>query len=268
MSQVRAFRLLGETQLRECKARAEQVFATWEQAWLPRVTEVRLDCLRAGRSDLALAGSGGERAVLLEPKEGDGWLLVLSDEGFELALARLLAGTGDVVTGAEPMGEVEKDLLARARDDLLKSLARAWGSGEAVTPNWDPDRWADRVRSAAGAGSGSLVLVVALGQAHLRILLGPALVQRPRSASRTHAKSARSLSSCLDAIRGRTMQVQVSAGSVALTIGELRSLKAGDILRLNQSIRDPLSLQTATARPIGHAHLGKSGGVRAVQVVG
>jgi hypothetical protein len=256
---VRPFYLVGDAHLQACERKVRQAVADWAQAWFATAPAIGVECVHADGAEAARMKVGAMVAGAAQE-----WFAAWPDAGFEAALACALAGNR-VGGAAEAIGSIERRLLDRVRADLVRQVAIASGVEAAAASEAAGGETQELLQAAAAKGGGCVAASVALEGARLRLLVGPGLIKRMVESPRRLAP-ARRLDSCLEALVGKALEMQGVAGRVTLTIGDLQSLKAGDILRLDRSIGEPVLLESPGGQPVGQGYLGKSEGQRALQV--
>ena len=217
------------TQRKQAQAALQATCAAWRADWcLPEPAHT-------GESAAALGEAQARRALALQmfgpprstPHDGTGMALSIADEAWADLLARLTA-----VTQHAPEAPGEDPALPWS------------GTLDIALPWWDG------------------VWTVRLAAAAVRHLLGtlPAAAQPDAP-----APAPGPLVSVATALGNQLLEVQVHFPPVSLTLGDIRSLREGDVIPLGQHIHNPATLMLATGPetpmvPVCAAWLGQQHG--------
>jgi flagellar motor switch protein FliM len=88
-----------------------------------------------------------------------------------------------------------------------------------------------------------------------------------RSTSRPTAKAG-PLQPRTAAIGNGTVQLEITLGDAELSLAELASIAVGDVISLDASPRDPISVRTSDGQAAFHAYLGRNTERKVIQVSG
>ncbi|HZR68364.1 MAG TPA: FliM/FliN family flagellar motor switch protein [Burkholderiales bacterium] len=250
---TRPYRLLGASQLARVAAAGREALGRWRGAWFVAGADA---CVEARAADRTRA-EHGDAAPLVRAADGARWAAVLAGpDAYRAAATRFAAQVGDgwsargeltpVLRGAleECFGALAEELLApaRAQPSALVEIDAAWR-----------------------AGSGAAALELELEGARFAALLSPALVYDLAGAARPSPRGG--LARRIDCIQGRTIGLQVTAGSADLGIGSLVSIAPGDVLVLDARIDQTFALTGAGGTPLARGFLGSRAGSKALQLV-
>ena len=260
MKPVQVYKIYNGAELAALSVALRRRVATWSSAWfgtedLLVETANAYDCGDAA----AIFAGGGEGAQTLA---GEAALVSLSAPA-AAALPALLLGRQRL---AAPPCAATEELRRLCLEALLHSLS--------VDTDTDTDADADTAtattHSAAPVagdwqrkGAGWVYVQVLVSGLRLPVLLAPGAVAPPgcrRAPARLPAGGG------MEAIREQPVRLLAELGSIGLSIGEFRSLKPGDVLRLGTRFADSIVLTTAAGETVCHAVLGKNGGQRAVKI--
>jgi hypothetical protein len=212
----------------------------------------------------ALPALGDDALVLGGQREA--FLVVLGEHGDGLALLRslLTAGQGALLpgeAGASLAGRLERGVAERA----LQSLYERLSDSSAVVPARDlPSlRASPDVRRIFRRGSGWTVLDLVRDGRVLPVLLGPELLQAllpgritPRRGDLPRARAV---------LAAQRISLRAYLGNTTLTVGQVKDLAVGDVVKLDQRFDARVRVGTAD-RQLAQGQLGVSGGRRALRL--
>jgi flagellar motor switch protein FliM len=212
--------------------------------------------------------------VSLEP-QGTRVLLTAELEFIMRALELLLGGSGESKVSQRDLTEIESALSARIFEMLVEPLSLAWQEMtdlhlvlvgvETLTPNVQLAPLSDASLSytfeaRVGQSSSTLSLVIPHRSVQSAIAkFGAHAFDEQRPDDR--GASAEAMKHALEDVE---VEVRAEAGSVALTLAELVALEPGAVVPLARGSHPRLLLGD---RPLHRVRPGRSGTVRAIQIV-
>ena len=274
---VRPFRFYSERELADIETGVAEILQAWTKHWFPaprmrfdlRNVEGREDPLESAVTttvDPANPGHGvySERVVVLATTAAPlaaALLGVPADRGATQAAA---AETGTMASLPRD-GHDEKIVNSMLRSCLSDLAARIGGDGAARSVTLaaaDPGKLGLAARLVRGSGSVAVELrcdgfglQLLVAQSALEAWLAPISVKRLGG-----------VSPLLQGVVDRSVALQAELGRTQLTIGELRELTTGDVLRLDQSIETAPVLMTDSGAEVARGRLGSRDAHRALQL--
>lgn len=186
--------------------------------------------------------------VLLHTDQGLSEYIASQVFGQNVALSRdadgrdLLAHT----LGQEMLHELCVSLLSAIHFDAPATRSQASLSGRAIMKR----------------GLGGLYVQITLGKFKIELAGFPELPNVPVKANTG------GLTPIASACRNKTMRLELRLNHAEIAIQDFLQLHCGDVLKLNHSLSEPLSLQTAEHDLVCLAYLGKSHGDTAIELLG
>jgi hypothetical protein len=244
------FKLLGASDCAAIAAHAAAASAAWREAWIGA---------NAGGAPSATSGPAADAPPLDD-------CLAYATGGARLYLAHAAAARSavvDALSGGRSDRVPEAGSIAGGViDDALDALAGAIAGGAvARAPEQPPaTTWAK--------GSGAAWLELSIGRATLGWIAEAPLVRDwlaaagrvPRAAPRVP------LTSPQHGLGRERIEVRVWLGRTELDLGTLHSLATGDVIVLDSRIDEPLGVSVGGRDVAPRAHLGESGGRKAVRL--
>ncbi|ATQ74328.1 hypothetical protein CR152_07255 [Massilia violaceinigra] len=250
---VRPFTLLGTSVLDTVRAALAGAVAQWAGAWGVDPALATVEVLRAserGASGFAWqqCWSDAGRSVWL------GWQNELGadvqravfapDPGYAPSLARLAPAGAELAFTR---------LQAGVRESLLAGATRAAGAMAAVPP------------ALFAQGGGALLLRVRLGKQALDCLLNAEAVSALAPAPDQPVAALAALD-YLQVLRAVPVTLTVRAGGARIGLGNLMTAGAGDVIRLDNSVDDTVTLVGPGGNALFEAYLGQRDGMVAVEL--
>jgi hypothetical protein len=247
---VTPYVLLGRSRAERLTRRALAALAQWAGGWasLPDHAVACSDACETAPAALDLAwtrralADGAEVLVAL-PWDSQPWM------------ESLVFGLDDGAPRSPLAGSVADEALEALLAQLVEAL-----TGQASAPA------AAGAMAAAPAllrrGAGTVLCTVHLGARALRLLVPAAAAGAPARAR----DSGMPVVPLRQALARTPVALTVELGRAELTLGYLRTLAVGDVLALPMALDAPLSLHGPDGAPLCAAHLGSTGGQRAVEL--
>ncbi len=264
---VRPFRLLGATVLRDLDEKANEAIRGWVDAWFAAPPTALRDGVRMRATTRDSLGVAVEdqwwRIIGPHPY----WVALHIPTGARRVLAEHLHGFRQAGSLPDRSSSLSQQLVNRVFLDLGQRLLTTFGmkleAGAARTVQQAP------VPSVWGQGSGAAMAEMQASGEHLLILLPPELTARgigqaPTETTQALARRSASLDS-------QAVKLRAWVGDAELSVHAMQSLRVGDVIRLNCSIDQPLRLLLDAAsreeKPLAKGYLGTAQGHRAVQLM-
>lgn len=271
---VRPFKLINAREWNRLRQCCTAVMRDWSGYWLLAADGAQVACGDA----FALAGADADPAAGMAqggtPRphwrtyalEGEPGLRI--DEGSPVRSAFAAAGFGRGARCLEAQRAHDSELLrgvtAAALQDLARRFAEAPADGRAAritVVEADEDTPVPRWRR----GDGAIHLRMPLGQAAMRVILEGELVRRLLGAGSAVPTMAEPLTDPRQCLAGRAVVLRAWAGEARISLGELRQLAPGDVIRFESRPDEPFRC-TLDGRAIpARTYLGSANGRKALQ---
>ncbi|MES2538653.1 MAG: FliM/FliN family flagellar motor C-terminal domain-containing protein [Pseudomonadota bacterium] len=250
------YRLLNASELSALESQVAAACGKWSLAWLAADVHSTVRCFRAAEHDAAiLEEKTGWMAVGTGPAH---WVAVRSSAALHAPLrGMLIAGVAGNEAGAKPSGLLVA-LAERALADLLEALA-----GEDAARLHEP--FAPE-QSLHAPGSGAAVAEIACGECRITLLISPHQAASMLAGLTAAAPAKIAFENRRDALANGRIALTVAIGETQLEIGLLQTIVAGDVIRLNTRIDQPLAVMTADGVRLCSAFLGSREGHKSVQL--
>lgn len=255
MMDVRAFKLLNESERGWIARPVRTALAEWLAAWLPAVTAGAVRCIDS--TQRAASRLAAEPSHWLTFAHRDAALSIALDDEVERWLAEALLG-------AERRSALVDGVTSAALSDLAGRVLHAGPAGAAVVPVA-----ADQppAQGCWQRGSGAAIVEADLGARTLALVASPSWVMQQLAARpRTRAPARAELADPRQCVGRSRLSLQAWAGNASVEIGELRTLAPGDVIRLDARIDQPLAVTVQGRDSGGRAWLGRVESRRALQL--
>jgi len=283
---TRPLRCWSALQVRQVCSLLEAELARWCAAWgWPRPVHVRpapLESLDSENADVAAAVAW---SMLHAAATYDAQVWIGLPRNAVAEVRSILLGadanarlpqTPDSVAGLPFVASMASSLAQRAWNDHLEGLRRMLAEPESPssgTPQAPADvsAWPDALVAWKRAWSGALRIEVSLLTGPCTLVLGcervAAILGGTTHTRRAFPKSAQAaLVSLRDALSRRTFKLTADLGAVELSLGDLRSLRAGDVIPLPHALDQPLAVRSGSGPVLCRAWLGRQGSRRALRL--
>lgn len=239
-----SFGWLGETRRRVLATKLDQVLAAWWQAW--------------GIGESPIRAVEGDGTI----SDGDGWWLAAGRGHVAVRAEGAAASLAGVLTGIDDQrGQSLADhLTAAALKDLLDRIAQAFGVGGRIEAETRQELPGALREARLGAGHFNYHV----GAVHLAICMDRDATARiaPERPTSTRALTPRTETLHPVSIRLRAM---LDLGTI--TLGELRDLRAGDVIATDTPLTQAFDLQIdESGKHVSQGRLGSQDGRRALLV--
>jgi hypothetical protein len=258
---VRNFFLLDQTDRRLLTEHIDAACARWHEDWCTRAArrEAAVGCEAA---DMTLVQACRWRAGALPGglRVAVGWTGKTSD-----AFISLLVGDCARAANGESAPAATNELERVAVEALITALLHDFlPSAKRSSVEWDLNEPSAEIFERA---KGFFVARARMDDVDIVVVLpAPIIENYLASHSRPVARARGKLVSARSALASQTIPVDVRAGATELTLAELATLAVGDVIPLDQSLAQPLSVRIADGGRLCAGHLGTSGGRKAVQL--
>lgn len=250
---VRPFPLLGATRLERARAALADALLPWAAAWGIEPALAVVEVQRASeQGSAAMSWQQGWHAGACSA-----WLGWPKELGAELQRAMFAPdpGHGPVLAQLAPAAAERalQGLQEAVRTAVLADATVAGGVPAAPAP------------ALFAHGGGALLLRVRVGKQALACLLNPEALDAlaPPSVAAPPALPALDY---LSALRDTPLTLTVLAGSASIGLGNLVTVGAGDVIRLDNSIDDTVTLTGPGGMALFEAYLGQRDGMVAVEL--
>jgi Type III flagellar switch regulator (C-ring) FliN C-term len=239
-----SFGWLGETRRLVLAAKLEQVLAAWWQAW-----GIGESPVRAAEADRPIADGGSWSLTA-----GRGSVAVCV-EGAAPSLAGVLTGIDD-----ERGLSLADHLTAAALKDLLDRMVQALGVGGRIEAETRDELPAALRKARLGAAH----FVYHVGAVHLSICMDRDAIARIAPG---RPASTRALTQRTEALHPVSIRLRTTLDLGTITLGELRDLRAGDVIATDTPLTQAFDLQIdESGRHVSQGRLGSQDGRRALLV--
>jgi hypothetical protein len=234
------YRLIGDRLKGLLTEKFMVVVEEWGEDWLPEGASCAIETL-IPLSDYCLA----EGKVNLHSRVSwvdDNWCGLMKPVYTALFGAMLFTSVEKEkveLSSSILLHEVAKQALLELAQRILSADQSSYDSVPFfVADNQLPEGAGDR-------GSGALVLGVKVGRLKLRFIVSPLTIERYIKAleSPPSHENRKKLVDLTSAISDQRVSAKVVLGSAELTLGELSSIRIGDVITLDKSINQPALLR-------------------------
>jgi len=256
------FRLYSDTELARIREPLQKAFSAWAGEWLSPMAQ-----------GFELRVSSHSKEV---PATAARWLVVSRGDTALAAIGALEDGVMETLVTGLAAKDTEGDTASRASRRLGEVLLQELAIGLMQAVDIKVDRGAcawspapPRNQELTRPGSGWAYLKCEWGVCgSLSVLLSPeVLAGTVDGATRHSGKNAKTVTPLRRAIEGRPVRVSVVLGEAELELCDLETLTAGDVIRLDRKISEPLSIRTESGDVVCGAQVGVLDGRRAIQLV-
>ena len=182
----------------------------------------------------------------------------------DLELGQLLFGESEQEGIAREVASVARtDLIMRLRGFFAGACASAELSLRAAHEAW---LWQAFAAASERAWSGTLSFEICLDHQALQLVLGGDLVAILVPLAPAAVPPESPAVPLRDAMARQTVALRACLEEVELSLGSLRGLRSGDVLRLPHAVGQPLAVLGPSGTRVCHGWLGGSAGQRALQL--
>ena len=191
---------------------------------------------------------------------------------------RLLGGPGRAAQRQREITEIESSILRLITQRMLPPMADAWSGVGAITPILEDTIFSPVYIPAAVPGTAAALVVlesaigdttgtlsIAIPYTVLEPVMGKLSTQKWLASPRQPGNDAEAAASPFRPLRQAQVPVTVVLGQVTATLADLLCLGAGDVLRLDTTPGDELTVMI-NGQPKFGGQPGKLGGQAAVQI--
>lgn len=255
---ARRFRLYGDSEIARITQGLQSAVDGWAEEWLVSVRpQVQVD-----RNSYAVTDPAWQwRATDTTDVSANG-IAVGCQANWIRAVKLLLTGIPD---GGDPAGGIAPGVGDALLTALIDTVAGV--SGRVATPSSRlvPMPVLDADLSRPGSGCLGAEVVLTAG-ATLRLVLWPELLERWLGDMPAGLPHDLPLVPVQQGLEVQSVTLEVIAGSAELSLTELQSLAAGDVIRLDRRLADPLAVLFDGEQQVAAGHLGALQGRRSVQL--
>lgn len=263
--------LISAAQWSRLRDSSAQVLSDWMAHWLPHMVQGEMHCEDAFAAQVSCVNEAPrEQHPTWRSYAAAGLTMIHAEMTTPLRSAFAEAGFGAVVNRFDASGTGPSQLMNGVIDAALVDLAArfvqmagAGGADALIMSEHDDAPGVHLIRH----GSGAARVRWSLGQARAQVILGGVLVRqllamppRPRAFNTV-------LTPLAHCILPRPLALRAWAGDVEISLGEVRGLAAGDVVRLDQRVDQPFLLTLGDATVAARGYLGSSHGRKALRLV-
>jgi hypothetical protein len=256
--QVRPFVLLGATVLDTVQAALDGAARQWARDWGVAEHALALTCGRAADGAGVPAGTWRQRR-----SEGERSVWLAWPAGLARDIGRALFATDAAAAPAHaaPLACAAADAALAQLLDVLAGVALGGAPGLAGEAAQGP------APAAFARGAGTVAARLAIGSHSLHCLLEADCVRAlaPRAAADPAVQDLAPLD-YWHLVRDVPVTLPVRIGGAEVGMGSLLSLAAGDIIRLDSCVDDPVAITGPDGAALFKAYLGQVGGLLAVEI--
>jgi hypothetical protein len=259
----RPYKLINDSERALIAGLAGEAASAWVAEWMPAE--------EAGPARCTAAVERAETGLAEEPVR---WMHFSLAEEVYVAIAvtsnlmRALAARmfGEHATQGEISARgtagILGDVLAAALGDLVQRVLSA------LEASADPLAVSSHAPASDAwlRGSGAVIVEIPVAGKTIAMLLGSPCIRPLLAARRPSSRQLLPLADPRQCIGSQTIEIRVWAGEVAVELGVLQTLAAGDVVKLDSSVNEPLALTVAGRETGRRAFLGCLDGRKAVQL--
>jgi flagellar motor switch/type III secretory pathway protein FliN len=256
------YRLIGERLGRSLRQALEPVISGWVSDWLPDETEFCFETLRP-LFDYCQKQQSAEIELLVNWVD-DNWCGVLKPVESGL-LGSMLIGTteetSEEMTASTLLQDVAHQALTELAQRILSGMQASYDSVPFfVTDNPFP-------KGAELQGSGAVVIGVRIGKLSFNCIVSPMTVERYLEGLDTpNQESHQKLTPLQAALGNQKLSARVSLGSAVLSLGELATIRVGDVVTLDKQINEPAAMRLGVNGDACEGFIGTKGNALAFRV--
>jgi hypothetical protein len=260
-SRARALRSPSTAALATVRRRVGGAWAQWCGDWSPNLRDVSIEVVDTGA---CLADASLDWRALWAGAVGQGgqaWVAFAERADDHLARHWF---------GADAVGPLGSSAAREALTALSDALRAALEPVDAGSTTGAPAAACIEVPASHGAAwSGAVTLGWTVADLRVRLHLGPDRVSafRASPAGDAAGPARPALAPLSLAARDARIRLRAELVGVQLSLGELKSLRPGDALRLEHRIDRPLTVSTAAGEALCKASLGERDGHRAIRLM-
>ncbi|MBV8464753.1 MAG: FliM/FliN family flagellar motor switch protein [Burkholderiales bacterium] len=257
---VRNFVLLKQRDIIEAEDRARTALYTWLARWCGSHVDTALRCSPMPAADHF--DNHGTWSAFAAGGQSSETLWCHAPAGFERQLQAVLFDHDDASLQVERHRDsaLAQDVAHDAASDLTTSILSALAARPAVATGAEGARPDDTVFRPY---SGVALVTATVGNASLSLLLPLSYLPKPNRPATTAMRAA--LAPLPEALQNIAVRLDAQLGEIELPVAQLLSLAQGDVIRLPIRLDQELTLRAGDTT-LCHAHLGQSGGCRALEL--
>ncbi|MGD8911373.1 MAG: FliM/FliN family flagellar motor C-terminal domain-containing protein [Candidatus Thiodiazotropha sp.] len=233
------YRLIGDRLEQALRQALEPVMKSWVADWLPEESAFSLATLTP-LFDYCQNQQSTEIELLLNWVD-DNWCGVLKPADTGL-LGCLLIGAVEDMSEEMALSTLLQDIAQQALADLAQRIL----SGTQATYDSVPFFVTDKPfpKGAELRGSGAVVIGFRVSSLSFNCVVSPLTVERYLDGLDTSCqKSNRKLIPLQAALGNQKLNARVSIGSAVLSLGELATIRVGDVVTLDKHINEPAAMR-------------------------
>jgi hypothetical protein len=256
------YRLIGERLARSLRQALEPIIKSWVADWLPDETVILFETLTP-LFDYCQDRQSTEIELLVNWVD-DNWCGVLKpvESG---RLGSILLGTPDEAFEEMASSTLLQDVVRQALAELAQRILSGTQASYDSVPFFVTDN--PFPKGAELRGSGALVIGFNIGGLSFDYVISPMTVERyiegievPYQESRQH------LTPLQAALGNQKLNGRVSLGSTVLSLGELATIRIGDVVTLDKHINEPAVMKLGINGDACDGFIGTKGNALAFRI--
>lgn len=240
------FRLLGEAQVKSFESLLTQAVVSWQKDWFPEESHIHIDLNDAGSL------SHEDDWLILEQSQ-DLWIAWKSTpEATNCMVASLFNATAAASRSSELVKEIFAECVRSFSQKFLSNVVAArTGTLETLR---------------AGYGSGALRAEIRSIFSRQHVVFSGGVVEKILGAKKEN-QSRYSLTRRESAIGKYKTKLEVTIGKAEITLADLANINIGDVIQLDTSIKQPLTIHAPAGEVVASGQLGILNNHKAVQLI-
>ena len=263
--EIRPYALLKSSLLRQLEQRFDATLSTWRAAWgITSSDGTAVSCTRSW--DAPQREEKWKAHFLSDSKTGSAKSIWLGHpDDFAKSLQRqMFPSDGRQVALPDGRISLASDGGATAARALQDAIAAECGF---MAVHATDEKNARPPAELFQHASGAVLISLKAGEQVLKVLLNHAAVESLLGARETVLLDRLHKVDLANALQHSAVSLKVGLGQVEVPVGQLLTLAAGDVIRLSAPIEKPLPVAGPDGQVLFGAHLGMSGGAKAIEAV-
>ncbi|MEW8149566.1 MAG: FliM/FliN family flagellar motor switch protein [Candidatus Thiodiazotropha endolucinida] len=249
------YRLIGERLGSSLRQVLEPVISDWAEDWLPDNTSYSLKKL-IPLFEYCQEKESAEIEQMVNWVD-DNWSGLLSPVRKGL-LGSILVGVMDGDLHEMASSRLLRDIAQQALTDLAQRLL----AGNQATYDSVPFFVTDNQfpKGAMLRGSGAIVIKLNIGGLYVHYVISPMTVERYlKTLGNPDQELRQKLTPLQTALANQELSARVSLGSATLSLGELATIRIGDVVTLDKHINEPASMRLGKNGDVCEGFIGVKG---------
>lgn len=239
---VRAYKIFSNNELTQIQSRLGDIVRQWTKSWVSE-EYVPVVTVTAFEHAHAMHDSHQDYKWCMTTTSERQWVAVmLGDDGIHglenFLSGRLNGSNGFYHQSSVLAGKLARKLMHDLADSVIKqapcNLGKNVRSHADSTDSLSQETWA--------RGSGAIYVEISLRGMTIVLIISAELTSGYLPSAGTVSKSSTPLTPIKKAIGPVKIDLEVDIGSAMLTLGELRNMVAGDVIRLDAKLAQPVQV--------------------------